>query len=190
MSRSVRSSPPKRLSDAFESSTGSGSQSALFVVNADGTGLHQLTPNGLGALHPHWSPNGRLIAFNNEVQQPGTASDQIFVVHPDGSGLTRVTNPTNGTSRSNQCGHPIAPSSCSHGSTSPTARARKTCGPPTQTAPASPRSPTPPTPSISKKQRAGEPTRPRHRSTLAPGLCAVSMRVARERLSASPADAH
>jgi TolB protein len=80
----------------FKPSTGSGSQSALFVVNADGTGVHQLTPDGLGALHPHWSPNGRLIAFNNEVQQPGTASDQIFVVHADGSGLTRVTDPTNG----------------------------------------------------------------------------------------------
>ncbi len=80
----------------FKPSTGSGSQSALFVVNADGTGVHQLTPDGLGALHPHWSPDGRLIAFNNEVQRPGTASDQIFVVHPDGSGLTRVTDPTNG----------------------------------------------------------------------------------------------
>lgn len=80
----------------FKSSTGSGSQSALFVVNADGTHVRQLTPDGLGALHPHWSPNGRLIAFNNEVRQPGTASDQIFVVHPDGSGLARVTDPTNG----------------------------------------------------------------------------------------------
>ena len=80
----------------FKSSTGSGSQSALFVVNADGTGVRQLTPGGLGALHPQWSPNGQLISFNNEVQQPGTASDQIFVVHPNGSGLTRVTNPTNG----------------------------------------------------------------------------------------------
>jgi Tol biopolymer transport system component len=80
----------------FKSSTGSGKQSALFVVKIDGTGLRQLTPNGLGALHPAWSPSGRFIAFNNEVHEPGTASDQIFTVHPDGSGLTRVTDPTTG----------------------------------------------------------------------------------------------
>jgi Tol biopolymer transport system component len=77
----------------FKSSIGSGSQSALFVVNVDGTGLHQLTPDGLGARHPHWSPNGRLIAFNNEVKPSGL---QIYVVHPNGSGLKRVTDPTNG----------------------------------------------------------------------------------------------
>jgi len=77
----------------FKSSTGSGSQSAVFVVNVDGTGLHQLTPDGLGARQPQWSPDGQLIAFNNESRQSGL---QIFVVHPDGSGLARVTDPTNG----------------------------------------------------------------------------------------------
>jgi Tol biopolymer transport system component len=77
----------------FKSSIGSGSQSAVFVVDVDGTGLHQLTPYGLGARHPHWSPDGHLIAFNNEARESGL---QIYVVHPDGSGLTRVTDPTNG----------------------------------------------------------------------------------------------
>jgi Tol biopolymer transport system component len=81
----------------FKSSTGSGSKSALFVVNADGTGVHQLTPDGLGAGGPMWSPDGRLIAFNNLVQPGGPNSYlQIYVVHPDGSGLRRITNPTNG----------------------------------------------------------------------------------------------
>jgi Tol biopolymer transport system component len=35
----------------------------LYVVNADGTGLHQIRPPGLGALSAQWSPNGALIAF-------------------------------------------------------------------------------------------------------------------------------
>jgi Tol biopolymer transport system component len=77
----------------FKTSTGSGSQSALFVVNVDGTGLHQLTPDGMGARHPDWSPDGHLIAFNNEAKESGL---QIYVVHPDGNGLKRVTDPTNG----------------------------------------------------------------------------------------------
>jgi Tol biopolymer transport system component len=65
------------------------------VVNVDGSGLHQLTPDGLGAKHPKWSPDGRLIAFNNELQVFSKGTTQIYVVHPDGSGLTRVTDPTN-----------------------------------------------------------------------------------------------
>jgi TolB protein len=81
----------------FKSSVGSGSQTALFVVNVDGSGVHQLTPDGLGAGSPEWSPDGRLIAFNNLVQPSGaTASLQIYVVHPNGSGLKRITAPTNG----------------------------------------------------------------------------------------------
>jgi TolB protein len=82
----------------FKSSVGSGSRTALFVVNVDGTGVHQLTPDGLGAaVGSGWSPDGRLIAFNNLVQ-PGApnSSLQIYVVHPNGSGLRRITNPTNG----------------------------------------------------------------------------------------------
>lgn len=50
-----------------------GLTSALFVIRIDGGGLRQLTPDGLGALQPDWSPNGRLIVFNNEVHQPGRA---------------------------------------------------------------------------------------------------------------------
>jgi Tol biopolymer transport system component len=73
----------------FKSTNGSGSQSALFVVNVDGTGLRQLTPDGVRAGgNPVWSPDGQLIAFNNALQ--------IYVVHPDGSGRRRVTNPANG----------------------------------------------------------------------------------------------
>src|SRR6266542_2430470 len=41
----------------------SGHVSALFVVNADGTDLRQITPAGVGAQSAQWSPNGALIAF-------------------------------------------------------------------------------------------------------------------------------
>src|SRR6266508_6332289 len=61
---------------------------ALFVVNADGTGLRQITPAGVGAVSAQWSPNGALIAFSSCC-----GISHAWVVHPDGAGLRRVTAP-------------------------------------------------------------------------------------------------
>ena len=67
----------------------------MFVVNADGTGLRRITPFGLGARNgATWSPDGRLIAFNLRfLDSPGS---QIWVVHPDGTGLRELTLPSSG----------------------------------------------------------------------------------------------
>jgi dipeptidyl aminopeptidase/acylaminoacyl peptidase len=65
--------------------------SAAFVVNADGTGLRQITPSGIGALSAQWSPNGAMIAFSGGC----CGLPQAWVVHPDGSGLRRVTTAVN-----------------------------------------------------------------------------------------------
>jgi Tol biopolymer transport system component len=54
----------------------------LFVVNADGTGLREITPLGLGAVSAQWSPDGRMIAFTSCC-----GSAQAWVIHPDGTGL-------------------------------------------------------------------------------------------------------
>jgi Tol biopolymer transport system component len=51
-------------------------------VNADGTGLHRIASH-MGLLHftpPSWSPDGRWILFSDG-----------YVVHPDGTGLRRIT---------------------------------------------------------------------------------------------------
>jgi dipeptidyl aminopeptidase/acylaminoacyl peptidase len=56
---------------------------ALFVVNADGTDLHRITPWGFAFLGQSWSPDGRWIAF----QRP---YGQLYLVHPDGTGLHRL----------------------------------------------------------------------------------------------------
>jgi Tol biopolymer transport system component len=63
-------------------------RTGLFVVNADGSGLRQLTPPGIGALSAQWSPNGALIAFTSCCGLP-----QAWVVHPNGTGLRQVTPP-------------------------------------------------------------------------------------------------
>jgi Tol biopolymer transport system component len=67
--------------------------SALYIVNSDGTNLHQITPSSLGAISAQFAPNGRLIAFTSCC---ATTTPEVWVVHPDGSGLAQVTTPTGG----------------------------------------------------------------------------------------------
>ena len=75
---------------ADESFTGA----SLFVINADGTGLHELpAPADKPAGDPDWSPDGTRIVFstlpNRESEGiPGQGS--IWTVQPDGSLLTQV----------------------------------------------------------------------------------------------------
>jgi len=62
---------------------------ALFVVNADGSGLRQLTLWSLDAgERPDWSPDGELILFKAPAKgQHGN----LYTINPDGSGLKQLT---------------------------------------------------------------------------------------------------
>jgi Tol biopolymer transport system component len=62
--------------------------SAIYVLNADGSDLHQVTPMRLNAGSPDWSPNGERIAFNSSYEGQGAV--EIHTVRADGSGLRRL----------------------------------------------------------------------------------------------------
>jgi Tol biopolymer transport system component len=62
--------------------------SAIYVLNADGSDFHRVTPLRLNAGGPDWSPNGKRIVFNSSYE--GQAAVEIYTVRPDGSGLERV----------------------------------------------------------------------------------------------------
>jgi Tol biopolymer transport system component len=59
----------------------------IFVMNADGSGLTQLTFNTWGDGYPSWSPDGRRILFASDRD----AEDEIFVMNADGSDQTQLT---------------------------------------------------------------------------------------------------
>ena len=60
---------------------------ALYVANADGTGLVQLAPAGTS---PIWSEDGRKVAFL--ALDPSGCCRNIFVAESDGSAVTQVTH--------------------------------------------------------------------------------------------------
>jgi TolB protein len=71
----------------FESVTGNAFN--LYVVNADGTGLHQVTTStNRTDVQPAWSPDGTQIVFSRQIMD-GTGA--IWIIHEDGTHLRRIT---------------------------------------------------------------------------------------------------
>ena len=64
---------------------------AIFVMNANGSGAKQLTPWQSGAVHPTWSPDGKRIAYESSKGESGS---HIWVMNADGSGAARLTAAT------------------------------------------------------------------------------------------------
>ena len=63
-------------------------ESTLYIAKADGSGERPLLPTGTLDYNPSWSAKGDWIAFTSERE----GSADIFRVHPDGTGLERLTD--------------------------------------------------------------------------------------------------
>jgi Tol biopolymer transport system component len=68
---------------------------AVFVVDADGADPRRITPWG-DIDGAQWSPDGRWIAFSEAHPD----DRDLFLVQPDGTGLTQITDSTDGLSSS------------------------------------------------------------------------------------------
>ena len=65
---------------------------AIWVVNADGSGERRLTPQtpGIGELSPTWSPDGRRIAYVRSDDRSETSD--LYLMNADGSAKRRLTH--------------------------------------------------------------------------------------------------
>lgn len=72
--------------------------SDLFVINADGTGLHQLTSARTTQFvtSPSWSPDGQYLAFDVQIITnliaPVVERSDIYALRVDGQELIQLTN--------------------------------------------------------------------------------------------------
>jgi Tol biopolymer transport system component len=75
---------------AYDAIPGFDSLPDIWVMNANGSGQVRLTSNDWWDAFPSWSPNGEWIAMESDgPSYPETQG--IWMMHPDGARLTRVT---------------------------------------------------------------------------------------------------
>lgn len=66
-------------------------QYSIFTIAADGSDLQRVTPQGMEVGDPDWSPDGSLIVFQSPPEANQGGEQNIFTIHPDGTGLTQLT---------------------------------------------------------------------------------------------------
>ena len=67
----------------------------IFVMNADGSNLRQVTNLGGANFAPFFTPDGTRIIFASNHHNPRGRDFELYLINTDGSGLERVTfNPT------------------------------------------------------------------------------------------------
>jgi len=63
----------------------------LWVMNADGTGQHQVTHLGGANFGPSWTPDGQRLIFSSNYKDPHSGNFDLFIVGLDGKGLEQIT---------------------------------------------------------------------------------------------------
>jgi Tol biopolymer transport system component len=69
-------------------------QTAIFIVNRDGSHLHRLTPWNMLAGEPDWAPHKALIVFCTRplLDFPAAAESELYTMRPNGSHVHGLTS--------------------------------------------------------------------------------------------------
>lgn len=67
----------------------------IYVMNADGSNLHQVTKIGHANFAPYFTPDGTRIIFASNNHDPKGRDFDLYMINVDGTGLERITwNPS------------------------------------------------------------------------------------------------
>ncbi|MCS7176522.1 MAG: hypothetical protein NZ960_02685 [Candidatus Kapabacteria bacterium] len=66
-------------------------QTEIFVMDADGRNVRQVTNNGAANFAPFFHPDGKRIIFSSNLHDPTRRSFSLYIINTDGTGLRRIT---------------------------------------------------------------------------------------------------
>ena len=64
----------------------------IYVMDADGSNMRQVTHLGGANFAPYWHPDGKRILFSSNHEDPNGREFEIYMIGVDGTGLTRITH--------------------------------------------------------------------------------------------------
>ena len=59
----------------------------LYIMNADGSHLRQITDNGAANFAPFWTPDGKRLIFSSNLHNVKGRNFDLFLINADRSGL-------------------------------------------------------------------------------------------------------
>ena len=82
---------------AFHNLSPDSSVAGLYVADEDGSGRQRILSSVAGASWPAWSPDGGDLVFADSNNTDEDAGKNLWLVYPDGSGLSQISGFTDAT---------------------------------------------------------------------------------------------
>lgn len=63
----------------------------LFIINADGTGIRQITNLGKASFAPFMHPDGKRVIFSSNINSKSGRNFDLYMINVDGTNLEQIT---------------------------------------------------------------------------------------------------